>query len=227
MNPVGMIQGNLFDRTRSNWAGDGPRPIGWTAWYPTEAGVAEEDVFIGSYFTMGPVAIEAPLVASPARFPVVLLSHGTGGSAVMMGWIGRRLAQAGFVAIAVDHHGNCGSEPYQAEGFICWWERPADLSVALTELASQSPFEGRLNLNQAFAAGFSLGGYTVLSLAGALTDHSLFEQWLKTQPGFTGPREFPDLAGKLPDLLKTSNVFRQSFDRQGHCYRDPRVKAIY
>ena len=51
--------------------------------------------------------------------------------ALGMEWLGRRLAQRGFIALAVNHHGNTGLEVYRAEGFLCLWERARDLSALL------------------------------------------------------------------------------------------------
>lgn len=143
-----------------------------------------------------------------------------------MGWLGCRLAAAGFVAVAVSHHGNTAIEPYRPEGFLCWWERARDLSVALDRLAADSAFAARLDISRVFAAGFSLGGYTVLALAGAITDMTLFEQWLARRGGRSGPREFPDIADHIPSLLATSAEFRTSLARHAQSYRDPRVKAV-
>lgn len=63
--------------------------------------------------------------------------------------------------IGVDHHGNTALEPYRAESFLCWWERPRDLTLALDHLGETGPFARRLDLDHVGAAGFSLGGHTV------------------------------------------------------------------
>ncbi len=75
------------------------------------------------------------------------------------------------------------------------------------------------------AAGFSLGGHTALSLAGAITDMALFRTWAEGRPGGRGPREFPDLADHIAPLLNSSAVFQSSWDRQSASCLDPRVKA--
>ncbi len=78
-----------------------------------------------------------------------------------------------------------------------------------------------------FASGFSLGGYTVLCLAGALTSLSKFQEWLETRSdGSRGPREFPDLEDHIPGLLENSAPFRTSQERHSNSFRDPRVKSV-
>ncbi len=231
MHKVGYLQGRNEDQGRTNWDGDGPRPLAWSAWYPAGDDSIERERLVGPLksplFSMGAVAERAPLSEASSRWPVVLVSHGTGGSADVMGWLGRRFAQAGYVAIAVNHHGNTGIEPYRAEGFACWWERAADLTVLLDQLAVEGPFAGRLDQDRVFAAGFSLGGYTALALAGAITDMALFQDWWLRQESPRGPREFPDLGEHIPRLLETSRVFRDSWDRQSRSYADQRVPAVF
>ena len=230
MFKVGLAEGLSQDEQRRNWSGDAPRPVNWTAWYPAADDAREEMRFLGlaerPLFIMGKIAPNASLNDALGAWPVVLLSHGTGGTAAGLSWLGRRLAARGFAVLAVNHHGNTGIEPYRPEGFLCWWERARDLSFILDHLAIEGLFAARLDLSRTFAAGFSLGGYTVLALAGAITDLSLFEEWLRGQGKPRGPREFPDIGGYIPNLLATSPEFRASQARHSLSYRDPRIRAI-
>ncbi|WEX76230.1 hypothetical protein PYH37_004522 [Sinorhizobium numidicum] len=225
---VGFTKGKIEDGSRPNWTGNGSRPIAWSAWYPTDDD-AEKDFRsnsqAGSSFIAGEVIDNARLGGRRDLYPVVPLSHGTGGTAAGLGWLGQRLARQGFVAVGVDHHGNTATEPYRPEGFLCWWERSRDLTVLMDRIVLEGPFAERLDLDHIFAAGFSLGGYTVLSLLGAITDTSLFLDWAGDQPWGSGPREFPDLATKIGPLLETSAVFRASWARQSLSYKDARIKA--
>ncbi len=176
---------------------------------------------------MGRVAENAALSSVQNQWPVVLLSHGTGGTAQGLCWLGTRLASKGFISIGVSHHGNTAAEPYLPEGFLCWWERARDLTAILDLLSKQGPFAGHLDLNTVFAAGFSLGGYTVLQLAGAITSLKLFDAWLISIGELGGgPREFPDLASHIPELLAKSLPYRQSVERHSDSYFDPRIKAV-
>ena len=176
------------------------------------------------FFIMGKVGPGAELCDGLGRFPVILLSHGTGGTAASLGWLAERFAATGYVVIAVDHHGNTASEPYRAEGFLCWWERPRDLSVALDALISVGAFANRLDVANITAVGFSLGGHTVISILGGITDMTRFEDWEETSPLRAGPREFPDLIDHVEPLLRKSAVFRLSWERQSASCNDHRVK---
>jgi predicted dienelactone hydrolase len=226
---VGFTKGKIEDRSRSHWAGDGARPLAWSAWYPTED-TAEQRAVFSEEPTQSPFLADeaidgARLVSREETYPVVLLSHGTGGTAAGLSWLAHRLAKAGFVVIGVDHHGNTAAEPYRPEGFLCWWERARDLTVLLDHHTAAGQFAGRLDPHRIFAAGFSLGGYTILSLLGAITDITLFLDWARDKPWGNGPREFPDLGEQVAPLLDVSAVFRGSWNRQSLSYKDPRIKA--
>jgi hypothetical protein len=86
-----------------------------------------------------------------------------------MAWLCRALVGAGFLAVAVDHHGNSFVDGYLPEGFAFWWERPRDLSFVLDRLGDDRP---------AGAAGFPLGGYTAAALVGARVDEGLYRALL-------------------------------------------------
>lgn len=165
--PVGYRQGFAEDRSRQHRKGDAARPLTWSTWYPCSASAPAARP-LGQFFDLGDVRANADL-ADGRMFPAILMSHGTGGSPESMGWLARRLAEAGYIVIGAHHHGNTAIEPYRPEGFLCWWERAADLSALLTTLAAEGPFAQRLDFDNVSAVGFSLGAYTVVALAGVVT----------------------------------------------------------
>lgn len=231
MFQCGYTEGQAVDQDRPSWRTDELRPLAWAAWYPAPPNTETAEHRLGApgrkIFTLGAVARDSEPDRTLDRWPVVVLSHGTGGTAEGLGWLGVRLARRGFLCIGVSHHGNTALETFLPEGFLCWWERARDLTVILDQLDTAGPLAERLDPGNVFAAGFSLGGYTVLSLAGAITEMSRFQDWLATQDDNTsGPREFPDLADHIPELLADSETFRNSLDRQSRSYRDPRIRAV-
>ncbi|MBX5083806.1 dienelactone hydrolase [Rhizobium lentis] len=223
---LGVREGVLYDEQRPDWDAAGPRPVRWSLWYPATDDARECDIKERSWFRKAAVARDAPIRPSNRPYPLVLLSHGTGGSAAGLEWLARRLVDRGFVALGVDHHGNTGSEPYRAEGFACLWERASDLSFMLDRSGDWlSDLASRIDADRVFAAGFSAGAYSVMLLLGAVTQFSQFEPSRLKPGGPRGPREFPDLADHIPSLLRTSGVFRQSWSRMSRPYRDDRIAA--
>ncbi|BAM87340.1 putative lipoprotein signal peptide [Bradyrhizobium oligotrophicum S58] len=222
---VGFRQGRFEDASRPNWDGDGPRPVDWFAWYPAADGADETALPVApwppGWFKAGQAALDAPLAAKRSS-PLVVYSHGTGCNGLQFEWLARELASRGFIAVAVNHHGNSNAEPYRAEGFLCSWERPRDLSLLIDHILAHRAFEGRIGLNRIFTVGYSLGGVTATALLGAIMIRSPFE------PGANlgrGPREFPDLVDHLPRLMEESEIFRNSWARMSASYHDRRIKA--
>lgn len=228
MYACGYRNGFLEDAQRSNWQESGFRPLVWSAWYPVATDVKNRTMqrtTLGM-FEVGSLHVGLP-PSTERRWPVVLLSHGTGGSPESLGWLAHGLAIQGHVVLACQHHGNTAAEPYMAEGFLSWWERARDLSRLLTLWSEQPEWRGVLALDQVLAVGYSLGSHTVLALAGAITSMMQMEQWMQTSgSSVRGPREFPNVADDIAMLLQSSKVFRDSWERQSDDYCDARVRAI-
>jgi predicted dienelactone hydrolase len=135
-----------------------------------------------------------------------------------MAWLNEPLAAAGFLAIAVDHHGNNFVDGYLAEGFARWWERARDLSVVLDQVGA------RERLGPVGAAGFSLGGYAVAALLGARIDASRYEGLFSGAVPAQSPPEYPTLAQELRERLSAADVARWVADARLD-YADGRVLA--
>src|SRR5262245_56462669 len=122
-----------------------------------------------------PVKIYLPKSAGP--FPVIIFSHGLGGSRDGYEYLGRHWASHGYVCVHLQHHGSdsalwvgkgydqaalrkAASDPKNAA------DRPQDVHFAIDELtklnASDSQLKGRLNLNNIGMAGHSFGAYTTM-----------------------------------------------------------------
>lgn len=144
----------------------------YTVWYPAPAGSRETALTIGApdapLFDVGYAALDAPVAG--ARLPTLLLSHGNGGSARMMGWLGTALARAGYLVIAVDHPGNNGVDEMTLPGSVLNWLRADDLRVALTAVQADPVLGPHVDRERLGVAGFSAGGYTALLAAGARPD---------------------------------------------------------
>jgi predicted dienelactone hydrolase len=178
-------------------------------------------------FRLGEWADNADPVAG--LFPLIVLSHGTGGSAQMIAWLGRALASKGYIAAAVNHPGNNALEEYTAEGFLIWWERARDLRTVVKMLVHDREFGPLIDPSKIGAAGFSLGGYTVIAIAGGRTDPALFREFCRSPnaEGCADPPEFPNLFKRWAELDATSQAFRHAVSQSGRSYRDPRVRAVF
>lgn len=73
--------------------------------------------------------------------PLVVVSHGTGGSGSAMNWLVRPLVEAGLRVVALDHHGNNFVDGYEPEGFVLGWERPGTSPSRSTRWRPGNPWD--------------------------------------------------------------------------------------
>ncbi len=130
--------------------------------------------------------IYLPELSNPAS--LVVISHGFGSDRTDFIYLAEYLASHGFAVAVVEHPGSdtrnlqtfvrgATKEVVEADEFI---NRPKDISFLLDELErlnqTNSPFQGRFNLQKVGAIGHSFGGYTVMALAGAKINLPLIKQ---------------------------------------------------
>lgn len=113
------------------------------------------------------------LANSALTHKVIVLSHGTMGSAGDYAWLGERLAAAGFVVVGINHYGESriygkATQDVHSSAFI--WQRALDISAVLDRLARDNPFQRAVNWGAVVALGHSAGGQTAALLAGARFD---------------------------------------------------------
>ena len=126
--------------------------------YPTGAPGQPEP--IGPY-TLD-VALDAPI--EPGPFPLVLISHGTGGSPLTHRLLAYFLARHGFVVGLPWHHANHRDDNSWHNTPDNLVARPRHLSLAIDGLFAE--FGAALRPDWVALIGHSLGGYTALALAG-------------------------------------------------------------
>ena len=230
---VGRAERLYFDSTRSHWIEDGPRPLRSTLWYPTDSSEPEEAWVIGGdlfpLFKAGWSVPDAELSARRDRYPLIVLSHGTGGATAQLSWLAEALAASGYIAASVNHHGNTAIEAGTPHGFFLWWERALDLQRLIDRILEDELFGDRIDLDRIGAAGHSLGGYTVLALAGARVDLDQIEQYCATRPKDPNCELPPEAPFSREDLIRgieTDERMRASMERHRLSYREPRVQAV-
>lgn len=234
MYKVGQCTRAWTDSHRSNWAGTAARPLLTEIWYPVADTAVESPITIGSphqpFFLVGHAANDAALINTPEQLPCVLLSHGTGGSALQLGWLGIALAARGYIVASVNHHGNTSVEPYTAQGFVLWWERSRDMRAVLDHLLADNCFGKRINKARIAAAGFSLGGYTVISVAGARTSLQAFEAFCNSperDATCDEQAEFPELKAQFAQLKRDDARVQASLQAHDASFRDSRISAVF
>lgn len=232
---VGIAQRSFVPDAPYSWRGAKTHALLTSVWYPADSAAIEQPQTVGPQasplFQVGSASPGAK--PAPGKFPLILLSHGTGGSAVMLGWLGTALAGHGYIAAAVNHPGNNALEPYTPAGFSLWWERATDLTRVIDGMLADAEFGARVDSQRIAAAGFSLGGYTMIEIAGGLTDRAAFQAFCKS-PAADGickaPPEFPNLLeyfNSLDETAKSDPELAASLRHEKESHRDPRVRAVF
>ncbi|MFC0698442.1 alpha/beta hydrolase family protein [Paraburkholderia humisilvae] len=230
--PVGELHRVAFDPTASLRDAQHRTELRITVWYPATDDAVERPIVIGPpqkpLFNVGSAAPDAPFAAG-ARRPVILLSHGFGGSARVMGWFGIALARDGDIVVAVDHPGNNGVDPMTVPGALLSWERAEDLRVALDAIA-RDPVVGRhVDLSRLGLAGFSAGGYTSLVAAGARVQPTRLLQFCHAHPDDPTCLPQPEFAATLQDYERAIErpEIRAAFADAGSDHAIAHVRAVF
>lgn len=133
-------------------------------WYPAEAG--GEAIVLGENkaFKGVPVLKNAPPLKG--RFPLVVLSHGSGGRVQGMAWLATELARAGFIVAGPNHPGTTSGDSTPADTPKIW-ERTQDLSAVIDVMTADPAWASVVDSDKIGVLGFSLGGAAAMEIAGA------------------------------------------------------------
>lgn len=188
------------------------RPLNIVVWYPTrQSGKAEpigdSDVFIGTNNLRN-------ALPAPGAHPLLIMSHGYGGSWRNLNWLAQQLATQGYVVAAPDHPGTTTFDKAPASAAQLW-ERPRDLQRMLDRLVSAPESVGKIDRQRIAALGHSLGGWTVMQLAGARFDSRCFLDDCRQHAELSGCR-----------IAQTLGIGGSSNGKLDENRRDPRIRAV-
>lgn len=195
---------------------------------------------------MGPFNIDVALNAPPrdGLHRLVVISHGTGGSALPDHALARSLVLAGFVVAQPLHQGDNFKDTSRA-GPEAFETRPNEVRQTIDALAASPVWGPRLQLDRVGVHGMSAGGVTALALAGAqwrvlnLIRHcnrhpedEAFcfngaltpEQRAEREARFARARNVPTFF--LPDDVKALHGGRTPTDQKPDPRPDPRIAAV-
>ncbi|AZE95608.1 putative lipoprotein signal peptide [Pseudomonas orientalis] len=175
-NPIGFKTTNLPDARNQ-------RALEMVVWYPTATRVAPQLIRDDAVF-FGALAVpDAP--PAGGEHPLVVLSHGYGGNWGNQLWLASALAQRGYIVAAVNHPGTT-SKDRSTNAAAQLWQRPKDLSRAIDAVLARPKQFGAVAQNRIAAVGHSLGGWTVLEIAGGRFDADLFARDCLVHPKLGG-----------------------------------------
>jgi pimeloyl-ACP methyl ester carboxylesterase len=199
----------------------------------TDVVATDTDFFDQSRNRRVPVRIYAPLVLTDSadttsttslRSPLIVFSHGLGGSRNGYSYIGRYLAARGYIVMHTQHEGsdrsiwttnifslysNMQSATREAHAI----DRVFDVQFAITEILKKELWAQRIDPLRIGIAGHSYGANTALMLSGAkidrmnapLNDPRIKAALIISAPPFHGEGEMQPILGqiKIPSLHVT------------------------
>jgi predicted dienelactone hydrolase len=236
---------------------DDSRPLSGHIWYPA---LNPDDLEEAITYTLGlgdmvpPVMNELPgkalLNADPdqtgAPYPLVVSSHGLGGSYTLWAYLHEQLASHGFVVMAFGHTGNTLVDSMSAtdeETQTVYWEaaidslvlRPMDITRVIDYAEMQTADGGILanliDTDRIGVIGVSYGGYSSLAAAGAqldlasitpFCDQGIYTSMLATQLCNRYPDGVQERLAQLGEIAGVDFVSDELFPSLG----DPRVDVI-
>ncbi len=146
-------------------------PLNLAVWYPASSGGTPENVGDNPAFVGVSVIRNAPQMSG--EHPLLVISHGYNGNWRNLSWIAEAMAMQGFIVAAPDHPGTTtfNQNPVDAKKL---WKRPNDISRVIDFIIHSPGLFGKSDKDRIAALGHSLGGWTVMSLAGARFDPARF-----------------------------------------------------
>ena len=127
------------------------------------------------------VGVWYPKEATAHGAPLVVISHGTGGSFTSHQDTAAALAEAGFVVAALTHTGDNQRDLSRA---VQIWDRPRQLKLVIDYMLQTWPDRDRIDPQRIGAFGFSAGGFTVLAAAGGEPDFSKTRPHCQAHPDY-------------------------------------------
>lgn len=155
-------------------ADQGGKPLAIGIWYPSQT--------IAKPVSMGPttmtVAINAPV--NGKALPMIVMSHGTGGSYLGHFDTAIALADAGFVVVAMNHTGDNYADQSRSADIM---DRPRQVSRVIDHMLSTWEGHATIDPQRVGMFGHSAGGFTTLVIIGGVPDFTKIGPMCRQQPG--------------------------------------------
>jgi len=192
-------------------------------WYPVSHNSKITPLHCGIWKCQN-VAQDTPIATVKSQYPLILFSHGYGGSGLDSSWFAQFLASHGFIVVTVDHYGNTFYNML-AQSSIAPFERARDITFVLDQLLEHPEWSTHIDSNNIGIAGFSQGGATALWLAGAQTKFTDIEKEGGPIIGLDEKKELPntfDDRDQFDEILIHFNI-----DQANESFKDTRIKAVF
>lgn len=188
------------------------RTLNVRIFYPSDSQQEPRQQAANRVFAGFTAIADAPL--AQGHFPLIILSHGSGGNNASLAWLAVPLAARGAIVIAASHPGSTTGDSSPATDLTL---QITDLSFMLTHYLQSAPWRQAIDPQKIAAIGHSKGGYSVLALAGGRVTRERMNHYCQTMP------QMPDC-----QFYRRGGIQLEKTDdaRLAASYRDPRVKLV-
>jgi len=155
------------------------KPFAVGVWYPADIAAAATTQSVPS--PMGAIQ-NAPVVGK--GLPLVVVSHGNGGGMASHIDLALALANAGYVVAAPIHAGDNFQDPSASGLATLFSGRNRQLRLTIDHVLTKWTGHDAIDPARVGAFGFSAGGFTVLTAAGAQPDMKLIARQCAQSPEF-------------------------------------------
>lgn len=157
------------------------------------------------------VAVEGEVLKG--KHPLVIVSHGSGGSHLSYKDVAISLAKNGFI-VGMPLHPQNNYMDNSLEGSVTnYTNRPKHITLAIDTLLNASDINTYIDSDKIAVLGHSVGGYAAISAAGGVGDTSSLIKICRNSPLLTDPYCTPARDGSM-----TKTVIKSK--------KDSRIKAI-
>ena len=205
---IGFRDTKFSDTTRE-------RTVPVAIWYPTEdkdAPFTYSGVFPGRAARDGAIA--------PGRYPLALISHGTGGNRFNQFHIAEFLARNGYFVASIEHPGDRTFDTGDFGTAKNLYNRPRDISFVIDMLLADDALAPHVDAQRIVAIGHSAGGFTAIVAAGGRPKLEVLLEYCYQYPGdsLTCPKDAGEDRGRDP--------LHVEFISGGVSLKDPRLRAM-
>ncbi len=188
---------------------------------------------VGKLNQIGPYDVSANFgtPALPGAKPLVVISHGNGGSRLGHHDMATYLASRGFIVATLNHPKDDFEDTSGVGHIEVLAGRPAQVRATISMLLADPRWQKLIDPNRVGVAGFSAGGYTSLMVVGAMPRFDRFVSYCEAHA------DDANICGKVGELraeaaksgrslLQYAQGMQAELDKYGPT-ADPRVKAAF
>jgi predicted dienelactone hydrolase len=201
---TGIATFHYYDQLRA-------RPVITEVWYPVDSDTPA--LASAGFWLRCDEARDAPVSYKRPKYPLIIMSHGSGADRYTISWLAEVLATNGYIVAAMDHYGNTWNNKIP-EYYARPWERPLDVSFVLDQILESSQFKERIDQKKIGFAGYSLGGATGIWIAGAQAGEFDFEE-IKS-----------NCLRDLNDVVSMNTIEQIDFSQAAGSFIDRRISAM-